>query len=64
MYRSTCRNCGCLHYNSDESLTYPERCYCPEDFRAIRRCTRYVPTDNLEYLEFILEFDLQRVKEL
>ena len=51
---SKCRNCACLHYYEDGLSEYPTRCYCPQLDPGMLRCTDYVPTDNLEYLEWKL----------
>ena len=53
-YRSTCRNCSCMHYfvNSEAEL-YPEKCYCVTAHYSLEDCIGYVPKDNLEYLEWI-----------
>lgn len=49
---SGCRNCACLHYYEDDDSEYPTRCYCPIIDPGMPRCNNYVPTDNLEYLEW------------
>jgi len=56
---SQCRNCICLHYFTDDSITYPNRCYCPILDFGMPRCSEYVPVDNLEYLEWLLEKKLE-----
>jgi hypothetical protein len=52
---SLCRNCFCLHYWADDLEAYPSHCYCPEEFRGHLRCKRYIPSDNLQYLEWCLK---------
>ena len=60
-YYSRCRNCPCLHFfgadNGDYGINnYPHYCYCPELSNGIEsRCFNYAPSDNLEWLEWVIE---------
>ena len=56
MYQSRCRNCKCLHFYGDDSHTYPRHCYCQEAYNESEKCLGYLPKDNLEYLEWVLEY--------
>lgn len=55
-YRSPCRDCKCLHFFLDDDGKYPEECYCVEASKGKEsKCSGYIPKDNLEYLEWLLE---------
>ncbi len=59
-YSSRCRNCLCLHFYGNENIYYPTKCYCPLAFNTVLEyvgeCYGYLPLDNLEYLEWKVEF--------
>ena len=53
-WKSFCRKCSC-HHPLETAITGPLKgCICnPAGRRG--ECGRYVPTDNLEYLEYMYE---------
>ena len=54
-YLSTCRNCPCMHYFKADDEWYPVKCYCVTARYSDESCIGYVPQDNLEYLEWVID---------
>lgn len=51
-FKSFCRKCSCHHPGDSEVSGMLKGCMCnPAGRRGA--CGRYVPTDNLEYLEYL-----------
>jgi hypothetical protein len=51
-FKSSCRKCTCMHPLDSNIRGYLHGCICnPAGRRG--ECGRYVPTDNLEYLEYL-----------
>jgi hypothetical protein len=51
-FKSFCRKCSCHHPGDSEVRGFLKGCICnPAGRRG--ECGRYVPTDSLEYLEYL-----------
>jgi hypothetical protein len=49
-YRSLCR-CGCWHPHNDLAKNIVDGCICHYGTNK-KECKQYIPSDNLEYLEY------------
>ena len=51
-FKSSCRKCTCMHPLDSKIRGFLKGCICnPAGRRG--ECGRYVPTDSLEYLEYL-----------
>ena len=51
-FKSFCRKCSCNHPGDSEMTGFLKGCMCNPGGRR-GECGLYVPTDNLEYLEYL-----------
>jgi hypothetical protein len=57
-FKSFCRKCSCHHPFDSEIHGFLKGCICnPAGRRGV--CGRYVPTDNLEFLEYMYQENLK-----